>query len=480
MAADNTRKKSSLWNFVDNFEGDKVVWMIVLLLIMISIVAIFSSTTLLARTQNTTRMAIMGEQFAISALGLVIIFICYSIKKIGFFRVLSQFGFIFSLLMILIVDLHLNLGVVKAAKINNAWRFIIFFGRVQVNVAELVKVPMILYLAWAANAFKNDKFWIANKLAKTKRFAFMGKPMWKKVLYIYLPMMVICAGLLPGGFSSPVFIAALMFATILIGGIGIKELIVPGLAIAGLVVLLIGINLKLPEDSRFLPHVDSIASRLEGGKTEKNIAIMKENPTSSQAFQNALDEIKQQYSAKIAVHQGGIIGKGPGRSTQKYIVPIIFEDFMYSFLIEEYGLVGGIIVIILYISLLARGSIIARNCDNLYAKTAVAGLVILITAQAFMHMMINVGLFPLTGQTLPMISHGNGSFLVFSLAFGIILSISRIAKKKIEREAVAFDKAEAKALEEYRKDEVRSSMDDLNQLDQMGAEDYGLDDHNNV
>ena len=135
------------------------------------------------------------------------------------------------------------------------------------------------------------------------------------------------------------------------------------------------------------------------------------------------DSVDSLFIADIALDE-----LHPGR----YVVPIMFEDYMFSFIVEEYGLIGGILVIILYISLLARGSLIVRNCDNLFAKTAVAGLVILITGQAMMHIMINCDLGPLTGQTLPMISHGKSSFLMFCLAFGIILSISRMAKKKIK------------------------------------------------
>ena len=98
---------------------------------------------------------------------------------------------------------------------------------------------------------------------------------------------------------------------------------------------------------------------------------------------------------------------------------------MFSFIIEEYGILfGAIPLLILYLSLLARGSIIVRNCDNVFAKTSVGGLCLLISFQAVVHMMINVGLLPSTGQTLPMISEGKGSFLMFCLAFGIILSIS--------------------------------------------------------
>ena len=171
----------------------------------------------------------------------------------------------------------------------------------------------------------------------------------------------------------------------------------------------------------------------------------------------AIDKIRQPESAKIAVKEGGIFGKGPGNSTQKYSVYAIFSDYIYSFIIEEYGLFGGILVLVLYVSLLARGSLIVRLCDSTFAKIAVAGLVLLITGQAFMHMFINVNIGPLTGQTLPMVSHGSSSFLSFSVAFGVLLSISKLAKKNMdariaevqaEQEAAAAAREQEEALDE--------------------------------
>jgi cell division protein FtsW len=137
-------------------------------------------------------------------------------------------------------------------------------------------------------------------------------------------------------------------------------------------------------------------------------------------------------SAKIAVHEGGLIGKGIGNSTQKYKVQNIYGDYMYSFLVEEYGLIGGFLILILYVSLLARSSILARMCSDDFAKYLLGGLAILITGQAFMHILVNVDIGPMTGQTLPLISHGASAFLIFCVAFGLILSISRMAKKKMQ------------------------------------------------
>ena len=110
---------------------------------------------------------------------------------------------------------------------------------------------------------------------------------------------------------------------------------------------------------------------------------------------------------------------------------------MFSFLVEEYGLLGAIMTILLYVSLLARGSTIARLCNDEYAKITVGGLSVLITGQAFMHMFVNVDIGPMTGQTLPLVSHGSFAFIVFCIAFGVILSISRIARNRIKAEEEA-------------------------------------------
>lgn len=490
--AEETKKRKTLWNFVDSLEGDKVVWMIVILLILFSIVAIFSSTSLLALQQKTTRMAIISEQLVLSLAGLALIVICCCVKRIGFFRMLSQLGYAVSIGLLLILALHIDKGPVKALYLNQAWRIVSVFG-LQVHVFEVVKVAMIMYLAWAVNALRNDSFLVANLLSE--KHPVWKKPLVKKIAYIYFPIFSVCLLMMIGSLSSTLFIGGMMFITILIGGIDLKALIKPIAIGIGLLAVCVGLNAVCDDGNKLFPHLDSALNRVTGDVIEDNLRIIRESPQNSVEFQKALDKVKQPISAKIAIHEGGLIGKGPGRSTQRYVVPIMFEDYMFSFVVEEYGLLGGIFVIILYISLLARGSIIVRNCDNHFAKTAVAGLVLLITGQAMMHIAINCDMGPLTGQTLPMISHGNSSFLMFSLAFGIILSISKMAKRKIDREAA---KAEP-LVDRVIKDEVSSGLDELD-LMESGFEaqadgfagpdgeapvhendipDYGIDEHNN-
>lgn len=423
MAEDKAQEKRSwFWNFVDNIQGDKVILIIITVLIMFSIVAIFSSTSLLANAE-VSRLDIFKEQMVTVLAGIAIIAVCYMIPKIWVFRVLSQFGFIISAAILAL--LHTPLGV----EVNGAVRAI-QLGPVQVHAYEVTKVAMIMYLAWAVHAYKNDSFRIAGWLSSRFRsLAFLARPGWKRFIYIFAPILIVCVGILFGSFSSTVFIGGIMFITILIGGIKIRDIlpiVFLGIAAAG-----VCIGIYFISGHKVFGRFATAFSRMTMGEKHEDIKGLRPGTIE---FQDALDAIKQPASAKIAIHEGGLLGKGPGNSTQKYTVPLMFSDYMFSFIIEEYGLIGGIVVIMLYVSLLARASLIVRACDNEFAKTAVAGLAVLISGQALMHMFINADLGPLTGQTLPMISHGKSSFFAFSIAFGVLLSISKMAKAKIRKE----------------------------------------------
>ena len=222
-----------------------------------------------------------------------------------------------------------------------------------------------------------------------------------------------------------------MYIVILLGGGNLKDMLILGAC--GITAIMICFGIYKISDGKMMSRIGTgIARVFESEDWEKKFL---ESPKNSKDYYLALDEIRQPYSAKIAIKEGGLIGKGPGESTQKYKVPDYSEDYIYSFIIEEYGLAGGIFVLVLYLSLLARGSIIVRNCGNdEFAKISVAGLCLLITGQAFLHMFVNADIGPMTGQTLPLISHGTSAFLCFCIAFGIILSFSRIASRNIERE----------------------------------------------
>ncbi len=453
-------KKRTVWNFFDRIEGDKVVWIIVLMLILISIVCIFSSTSRLLEGSQT-RLDIVKSQLFVVAAGLALIIVCYNIKNIKIFRWLSQWGALVSFVLLGLLLTKIDTPIIRSIELNGARRILQIAG-FQVHVFEVVKVAMVLYLAWAMDALKKGEL----KWPK--------KEIWKKILFIYFPFVAILLMILPGSNSAALFIGGIMFIVILLGGGNLRDMAL----LAALAVVLIAGCWGIYEISghKALGRIGTAVSRLSEHEDWEQ-KVLDARPGSDEYYK-ALDKIRQPYSAKIAIKEGGVLGKGPGQSTQRYVVPDISEDYMYSFIIEEYGLWGALIVIFLYVSLLARGSIIVRNCGkDIYAKISVAGLCLLISGQAFLHMFVNADIGPMTGQTLPLISHGNSAFLCFSLAFGLILSFSRIAQRRIEKE-----QREAQPLIEL-KENVQAGLDELdsfesgeapsdNILDEMN--DYGV------
>lgn len=466
MSKKGNDSKGGFWNFIDRIEGDKVVWIIVFMLTMISALAIFSSTSQLTDAKSD-RIDLIKSHSLFIIIGYLIIFALYNIKKIGWFRVASKMGFFVSFILLILLAFRADLGFIKAQYINHAWRTLSVFG-FQLHVYEVVKVAMVMYLAWALHAYKQDQEDIAKKrptrnfkflnyLGGISIFSFMKNPFWKRLFHMYIPMVIICLLVMMGSNSSAIFIGGIMLATLLIGGIPFKEI---GLALAGaLVALGIGFGLHTITDGKMFPRMETFVNRLQADYSPERL---NELTPKSKEWYDVRDAIKQPYTARIAVHEGGLLGKGSGNSTQKYVVTHIYSDYMFSFLVEEYGLIGGILVILLYVSLLARGSMIARLCTNEFAKIAVGGLSILITGQAFMHMFVNVGIGPMTGQTLPLISDGSFAFLVFCFAFGIILSISRMARNRIREEEEA-----AAPLYESDRDDIQVTMDVLEQLDDL-------------
>lgn len=418
---------------MQNLEGDKVILIIVLLLFLISFLAIFSSTPLLPAQES--RLATMKDHGLVAILGIGLMILLYNFD-IKWIRYLSQTGFIISLVLLVMLVMKVDLGFIRVETRNSATRNFIV-GGLQIHVFEIVKVAMIMYLAWALDAIREDKaarrerrksdtLGLANWLSTRKPWLkFLKKTVWKRVFYVYVPALVIIMLVFFGSGSSAVLVALSLLALMVIGGVPLKELGQAG--VIGVVALAGLFSLYYISDGKVFSRAGTIINR-----TQADYDMNRLKGLQGDDFYNMLDTLRQPVSAKIAVHEGGPIGKGIGNSTQKYKVDNIYGDYMYSFLIEEYGLLGGILVLILYVSLLARSSIIARMCENEFAKYAIGGLAVLITGQAFMHILVNVDIGPMTGQTLPLISHGASAFLVFCIAFGIILSISRLAKKKIQ------------------------------------------------
>lgn len=441
--------RRSVWSFFDNVKGDKVIWMIVLLLIIISLITIFGSASSLASAEDgVSRLDIFLTQFKFACGGILLIIGLYNFRNIYLIKAGASIGFLVSLglLLCLIFDIG---GL--AITVNGATRALMIAGQ-QIYIFEIIKVAMVMYLAWAIDAYKADSFRLPKALAiLSPRLAFLEKPFAKRMIYIYLPVILTAAGMFKGGISSTLFTGLIMFVILFLGGMPKKEIF--GALAVGISIIGLFVGLHFATEGKFVPRIGVAIDRLtlyqeyRTIEDENKVAAIEESRgethTWSDEYRRAMDRIRQPESAKLAIKEGGLIGKGPGNSTQKYSVFAIFSDYIYSFIVEEYGLIGGVIIMILYLSILARGCMIVRLCDTCFAKIAVAGLCLLITGQAFMHIMVNVNIGPLTGQTLPLISHGSSSFLCFSVAFGVLLSISRLARKKLDAQIAQVQAEEA-------------------------------------
>ena len=199
-----TGKKRTFWNIFENTEGDKVVWIIVLILIMFSILCIFSSTSRLLGP-GQSRLDLVWDHLKIVLLGLGLILACYLIRSLDFFRKASSLGFIFSAGLLLLLISGIDLGFVRSIEINGARR-IIQVGPLQLHVNEVVKVAMVLYLAWAIDAFKKKELKLFN-----------DNELYQKVFYIYTPFLLTTLMLLPGSNSAALFTGGIILHGSLFG-----------------------------------------------------------------------------------------------------------------------------------------------------------------------------------------------------------------------------------------------------------------------
>ena len=196
-------------------------------------------------------------------------------------------------------------------------------------------------------------------------------------------------------------------------------------------------------ESRLTAHFDKEEESLEGLSTRE--------------IQQLKDKDRQSENAKVAISEGGIFGKGPGKSTQRYSLSMAFSDFIYAFIVEEYGMLGGFAVILLYLIFLFRCIRLCQRCKATYSSVLIVGLAFLIATQAFLHILVNVRLLPITGHTLPLISHGGTAYLVLCGAFGMILSVNKQLDKQDEQDRLQREAAAAQLSEEYNPDTTTTS-----------------------
>ena len=380
-------KKGSI---LSKLSGDQVIWIVVFLLSLISIALIYSSSSSLAYKEKTTNFAFLVKQIQFVLMGLVALYICYRVP-LGWYRVLAYPALIVSVIL-------LALTPIIGEEINGARRWI-NLGFTTFQPTEMAKIAIVLYLARALEVSKLETF---------KEF----------LIKIIIPIGVTCILILIGSVSAALFVGMISLLMLIIAGVKWNYIFKAGGIAASALVLIILLHVA---GLQLFSRLDTALSRLIrfGSKTEITEELTPEEK------QKEADKTYQADMAKVAISSVGILGKGPGKSTQRYFLPHPYSDYIYTIIIEEYGLAGGTFVLMLYLWFLFRCVILAKNCTRVFSALTVAGLGLLITVQATLHILVNVGYLPVTGHTLPLLSLGGTSLVILSCAFGIILSVSR-------------------------------------------------------
>jgi len=378
----------------NTFKGDRVIWALVALFMFYSLLAVYSSSAIVAYSRfqgNTTFF--FKTQLIMLFFGLVIIIITHNLPV----RIYSSLAGVFLIFSLILLVLTLLFGV----RINEATRWIEIPGTgFRLQSSDVAKVALVIYLARILSQYQHE---LDNFVLVTK--------------YLMLPVALMCGLILTENLSTAVMIFGISLLILFIGRVPVRFLLIyAGIAIATLLLAAFLISVIWPHNNR----VEVWKNRIEN------------------YFSHAEDDPDEDYQinqAKIAIATGGLFGKAPGKSTQRNMLPQSNSDFIFAIIIEEYGLLfGAVPVILAYMILLFRGIAIAKKCETAFPAFLVMGLTLMIVVQALLNMLVATGLLPVTGQTLPMISWGRTSVLVMSFSIGAILSVSRVVYARTRNE----------------------------------------------
>ena len=384
------------------FKGDKVIWIIFLLLCLVSIIEVFSaSSTLTYKSGDHWRPITM--HIILMLVGAVVVVIVHNIPC----RWFKTF------ILLLPVSWILLISVLAIGALTNGARRWIDLGFIQFQPSELAKMGTIITVAYILSRMQEENG------ANSKAFRY--------ILYV---TGFTCLLIFTENLSTAVLLAFSVLLMMYVGRIPFRQLgALVGIGAAALFLALATIKFVPAEawDDIGLHRMVTWQSRLDNHFDTSVIPPEKFD----------IDADAQIAHANIAIASSGILGKGPGNSVQRDFLSQAFSDFIYAIIIEELGLVGGGIVAFLYIWLLMRIGRIARSCDKSYYAFMVMGIGFLLVTQAMFNMLVAVGIMPVTGQPLPLISKGGTSTLVNCAYIGIVLSISRHINELKKREAQA-------------------------------------------
>lgn len=373
------------------FKGDRVIWVIFMFLCLISVVEVFSATSTLTYKANTNHWGPIVRHASFLLMGFGLVLLVHHIPT----------KFLSGLILLLPISILLLLATPFIGKdTNDAHRWLEIFG-VGFQPSEFAKLACIVFVAFMMS----------------RRSRLTSDQIFNIVL---AGVGLTCLLILPENFSTACMLFGVCFLMMFIGQLPFWKLA----KLAGGILLAVTLFLLaltfIPKDisMKYLPdRFTTWQARVE--------RFRQPEPVDFAHMTSIPDEKYQEYHAKIAIARGGIFGQMPGHGMQRDFLPQAYSDFIYAIIIEELGIVGGIAVLLLYVILLFRVGMIAKRCDRLFPKFLVLGCGLLIVVQALFNMAVAVGLFPVTGQPLPLVSRGGTSTLITCIYFGIILSVSR-------------------------------------------------------
>ena len=391
----------------DLFKGDKVIWIIFLFLCLISVVEVFSAASTLTY-KSGDHWGPITQHSVILMVGAFIVVLVHNIPC-KYFSVLPFFLLPLSCILLLFV---MGMGIITGDRVNGAARWMTFFG-IQFQPSELAKMAVIIVTAFILSKFQEEDG------ANPKAF--------KYIMWIIGIVFILIA---PENGSTAALLAGVVFLMMLIGRVPWRQIGrlvgIIGVTLSLLITVIVVIPPSVYENVPGTHRFSTWQSRIKGFFEDKG-AIP--------AAKFDIDKDAQVAHANIAIATSNVIGKMPGNSVQRDFLSQAFSDFIFAIVIEELGLLGGAFIVMLYLWLLIRAGRIAKRSDKHFPAVLVMGIALLLVSQAMLNMMVAVGLFPVTGQPLPLISKGGTSTLINCAYIGMILSVSRyVADKEAQRQ----------------------------------------------
>ena len=379
-----------------HLKGDKGIWSLVLLLGIASLLLVYSSIVTLAdRFQDGNTFHFLLRHGTFLLMGFGIVYLVHRVKYAYFSR-LAQIAMYISIPL-------LALTLFAGENINDASRWLkIPVINQSFQTSDFAKLALIMYVA---------RF-LAIRQGEVKDLK-------KTFLPVMVPILIVCGLIFPANFSTAAVLFVSCLVLMFIGRVPVKY--IGSLVGVGLVMVVLALTIaKVSPD--LLPRAKTWSSRIE--------AFMPRWATWENRVENHLSDRERRNNyqvdqSKIAIATGGVLGKGPGNSTQRNFLPHPYSDFIYAIVLEEYGFIGGVVILLLYLILLFRAIRIAIRCEKAFGPLLVIGISFILVFQALINMAVAVNLLPVTGQPLPLVSMGGTSLWFTSIAIGVILSVSR-------------------------------------------------------